>query len=326
MIQPIKRLTALALGSLLVVGCQLLDPAQPGNLVPKTVDEDPSLPALTLSSTRLYYQTYGDPSKKPVIVLHGGPGNDFRYMLSLVQRVGGYSLADDYFLIFYDQRGAGQSRRHGKESLNTAWMLKDLEEIVDRYSSTGPIALLGHSWGAMHTMQYLNAHPDRVKTTILIEPGAAKGAFDKTEGGTDIDGPNFGDIQNIGWSRQVLSAKDHETADYQVQVNFIRPRDRFDAPFARFGFASIYYVNLNELSNNTYDFTQRLDEFTGKALFLQGDRSVVDIDFQQKYHLQFFPNRRVYTFPDCDHTEMFTNPQNVPVLINQVKSFLHDNY
>jgi len=126
-----KRLATYTFGSLLIASCQLRDTAQPGNLVPPTVDNDPNLPALTLSSTKLYYQTYGDPSKKPVVVLHGGRGNDFRYHLSLMQRVNGYRLSDDSFFIFYDQRGAGQSRRHGKEGLNTTLMLKDSEEIAD---------------------------------------------------------------------------------------------------------------------------------------------------------------------------------------------------
>ena len=326
MMRSLKRLAAFALGSLFVAGCELHDLAQPGNLVPKTVDDDPGLPALTLSSTKLYYQTYGDPRNKPVIVLHGGPGNDFRYQLSLMQRVNVYSLTDDYFFIFYDQRGAGQSRRHGKDELNTVVMLKDLEEIVDRYSPAAPIALLGHSWGGTHIMQYLNAHPTRVKAAVLIEPDGAKGEFAKAEGGTDVGGPNFTDLQNISWARQVLTGKDHEIADYQLQVVFSREQQRFEAPFARSGFLAVYYINLNELSNNTFDFSQRLREFTGKALFLQGDKSVIDIGFQQKYNFQFFPNRAVYTFPDTDHTEMFTNPQNVPVLINQVKTFLDANY
>jgi len=73
-----------------------------------------------------------------------------------MQRVNGYSLSDDYFFIFYDQRGAGQSRRHDKEELNIVLMLKDLEEIVDRYAPTEPVTLLGHSWGGTHAMQYIS--------------------------------------------------------------------------------------------------------------------------------------------------------------------------
>jgi proline iminopeptidase len=322
----LKRMIIIMLPILLITGCELHDLGEPGNLVPPTVDDDHRLPALNLSSTKLYYRTFGDPSKKPVIVLHGGPGNDFRYQLSLMERVNGYSLSDDYFFIFYDQRGAGQSRRHGKDELNTTLMLKDLEEIVDRYSPNSQIALLGHSWGGTHIFQYINAHPNRVKAAILIEPDGTRGEFAKAEGGTAVGEPNFNDIQNIAWTREVISGKDHEQADYQLQVVFSRQQQRFEAPIARSGFLSIYYVTLNELGKNTFDFSKRLHEFKGKALFMQGDKSVINIDFQQKYNFQFFPNRSVYTFPDCDHTEMFTNPQNVPVLINQVKTFLNENY
>ena len=40
-------------------------------------------------------------------------------------------------------------------------------------------------------MQYLNAHPDRVKAAICMEPDGVKGAFNKEAGGTDVGGPNF---------------------------------------------------------------------------------------------------------------------------------------
>src|SRR5262245_47876616 len=69
-------LTALTLGA-------CLDPDEPGNLVPKTVDEDPALPALQLADTRLHAEAFGDPAAPLVIVLHGGPGSDYRSMLDL---------------------------------------------------------------------------------------------------------------------------------------------------------------------------------------------------------------------------------------------------
>src|SRR5262245_39567974 len=74
------------------------------DLVPKTVDEDPSLPSLEISGTRLHLETFGTPGNPVVIVLHGGPGADYRSLLPLS------ALADDgFFVVFWDQRGTGLS-------------------------------------------------------------------------------------------------------------------------------------------------------------------------------------------------------------------------
>ena len=49
-----------------------------GNLVPKTVDHDPSLPIVAVNGTQLHAESFGDPDSVLIIVLHGGPGADYR--------------------------------------------------------------------------------------------------------------------------------------------------------------------------------------------------------------------------------------------------------
>src|SRR5688572_18481133 len=83
-----------------------------GDLVPETVDEDATLPAVDVNGTRLHLETFGDPDRPAIVFLHSGPGDDFRAMLPLRNEVDGYRLEDDHFLVFFDQRGSGLSRRH----------------------------------------------------------------------------------------------------------------------------------------------------------------------------------------------------------------------
>ena len=64
-----------------------------------TVIDDASLPQIEIGGVRLHAETYGDPSNPVVIVLHGGPGGDYRSLL------GAKSLANTNFVVFYDQRG-----------------------------------------------------------------------------------------------------------------------------------------------------------------------------------------------------------------------------
>ena len=122
----------------------------PASRPPPTVDEDPGLEALELSATRVHVRELGNPAGDVIIVLHGGPGDDYRSLLPLAGRAAGVSLADDHLLVYWDQRGTGQSRRHDRDELSLATYARDLADLVDHYSPDAPVSLLGHSWGGTY--------------------------------------------------------------------------------------------------------------------------------------------------------------------------------
>ncbi len=74
-----------------VAGC--LDPDKAGNLVPETVDQDSSIASIEVAGTMLHSETFGDPSDPMLMVLHGGPGADYRSLLPL------QALADDGYYV-----------------------------------------------------------------------------------------------------------------------------------------------------------------------------------------------------------------------------------
>ena len=74
-------------------------------LVPATTTDDPALPSRNIAGYRYHLEVFGLPTRPVVIVLHGGPGGDYRSLLPL------RPLSDDYQLVFYDQRGSGLSPR-----------------------------------------------------------------------------------------------------------------------------------------------------------------------------------------------------------------------
>ena len=133
--------------------------------VAATVVDDASLPQVEINGVRLHAETYGDPSNPVIIVLHGGPGGDYRSQL------GAKSLADTNFVVFYDQRGAGLSERVPAEELTVPTYMAELDGVIDRYSPDLPVTLLGHSWGAMLATAYLGEAPEKVARAILLEPG-----------------------------------------------------------------------------------------------------------------------------------------------------------
>lgn len=133
--------------------------------VPKTVSEDPSIPHINVNGAVFHAETFGDPANPAVIVVHGGPGWDFRSLLPLKL------LADEYFVVFYDQRGTGLSPRVDAGELTLESSLFDLDAIVDHYSKGRTVRLIGHSWGGMLVSGYIGKHPEKVSHAVLAEPG-----------------------------------------------------------------------------------------------------------------------------------------------------------
>ena len=160
-----------------IVSCEEYEMVEPGNLVPLTVVDDPSIPSITVNSVKLHSEAFGNPDGAIVVCIHGGPGSDYRYMLNAKD------LADyGYRVVFYDQRGSGLSQRL-PESIYTSNGLEGLEEIYDelngvidhyRTSPDQKVYLLGHSWGAMLATAYAGKYPNAVQGLVLQEPGGLK--------------------------------------------------------------------------------------------------------------------------------------------------------
>jgi len=161
---------ALALfGTAAISGCKKeFDPSDPGALVPKTVEQNASLPSVAVNGTLLHAEAFGNPENPMVVFLHGGPGGDYKNGLNVKQ------LADDgYYVVFYDQRGSGLSKRHDKNSYTIQVMFDDLSAIIQHYrrNANQKVFLFGHSWGAMLAAGYINAYPTRISGVIFAEPG-----------------------------------------------------------------------------------------------------------------------------------------------------------
>ncbi len=82
-------------------------------------------------------------SGPPVLVIHGGPGFDHRYLLDPLSR-----LSSNWQFIFYDQPGCGPNRDASPQLTlaNTASQLVDIIGILGRHE---PVRVIAHSWGVL---------------------------------------------------------------------------------------------------------------------------------------------------------------------------------
>jgi proline iminopeptidase len=115
---------------------------------------------------RIYCESAGNPSGKPVVVLHGGPGTGVAPMSRR------HFDPDVYRIILFDQRGAGRSTPSITDpdvdlSTNTLWhLVGDMEKIRERLEIERWL-LFGGSWGSTLALAYAETHPERVSEIVL---------------------------------------------------------------------------------------------------------------------------------------------------------------
>ncbi len=306
----LRNWTRVALVALAAAACDTNSPTEPGNLVPKTVVEDASLPAIELNGARFHVQTFGNPADPVIIFLHGGPGGDYRSLLVLTDVFGGHSLADDHFLVFWDQRGSGLSQRVGKEQLTNEVYLADLNALVDRYSPNRPVYLIGQSWGGMFATDYINRYPQRVAGAVLIEPGPLDGAASERIK-KDMYNLDLGAewLNDFAWSSGFLTADDHARMDYERALGLRDGQPRFGTsqtnpePFWRLGAAANRYIQEEGQKNGVavYDFTDHLSAFTTPVLFIAGALSQVLGESLQKQQVLKYPHASLVVIEGAGH-------------------------
>jgi len=115
---------------------------------------------------KVYYRIVGEKknSKKPLVLLHGGPGSTHTYF-EVLDKV---STLDDRMIISYDQLGCGNSFVEGHKEL---WNLKtwiDELKALREHLQLDEIHILGQSWGGMLEIAYISdENPKGIKSVIL---------------------------------------------------------------------------------------------------------------------------------------------------------------
>ncbi|MEZ4970437.1 MAG: alpha/beta hydrolase [Flavobacteriaceae bacterium] len=301
--------------------------SDPGNLVPKTVEQDQSLPYISVNGTQFHAETFGNPNDPMVVFLHGGPGADYRNGLNAQQ------LADNgYFMVFFDQRGCGLSKRHNKDSYSIQLLFDDLAAVIAHYrnSPDQKIFLFGHSWGAIVATGYINKYPERIQGVILAEPGGLTwDDIEKYNEKSKKNGLFTEATSNILNVDQFITGKDnqHEILDYKLGLlsPFGYKKDNEEgvegaSPFWRNG-AAILAGLLDIGERDGYDFTTNLSQYTTNVLLLYSENntsygSQIAVEEASK-----FPNSQVAKINDTGHEMIYFKWNSVyPIVLNYLNS------
>jgi proline iminopeptidase len=109
-------------------------------------------------------------------LLHGGPGAHHDYLLPQM-----LELADDYELLFYDQRGGGRSKTDDRTPITWQTHVDDLDHVIEELRFDH-LTLIGYSWGGLLAMLYAiesaaGRTRNRAERLVLIDPAPVNRTF-----------------------------------------------------------------------------------------------------------------------------------------------------
>lgn len=264
-----------------------------------------------VAGARLYFRSVG--TGKPLVIVHGGPGMSHDYLAPQLITL----LADEYRLIFYDQRASGRST--GVEDTTRLTMAQFVEDLEDlrRELGLGRLNVLGHSFGGLLAMHYAVAHPTQVERLLLIDTSPASWEL------------NFPHFRRTIAARQTANDRRRLAALQAAASSGKDPKDteRYLTIFFRTFFHNAELsdslalnVDAQWIANNRvtgdriwgdlgrYDFHDRLQHIVAPTLILHGTASVIAVDGARAIANRI-PNSQLIVLKDVGHFPYIEAPQ-----------------
>lgn len=262
----------------------------------------------------LEYQTYyriagkKTGNKKPLVLLHGGPGSTHNYF-EVLDRL---AEEDGRELIMYDQIGCGKSYVENRPDL---WNAKVwIEELIALREHLGleEMHLLGQSWGGMQTLEYVcNYKPKGLKSIILsstlpaswlwaeeqqrmIEqlPEEMQEAIAKATASGDYSDPEY----QAAEAEYMLRHCAGETPEDAPEC-LRRPKKSGRESYV-VGWGPNEFTPLGTLKD--YDVTKQLKDIQEPALIINGGNDLCT-PYVAKYMYDRIPNAEWELFRTCRH-------------------------
>lgn len=264
----------------------------------------------TTTDAPLYWCTYGPPDAPTLIVMHGGPGAHHDYLLPQMLH-----LADRYNLLFYDQRGGGQSKTD--ENRNITWQthVADLEAIIKEFGIAAP-SIIGYSFGGILAILYAitaaaDDHMQSPSRLALIDPAPLSREYRKQ---FEAEFARRQDGQEIAAMRDELAAsglRDRDRYEYKQRVfelavapYFADPADALDlTPFRVTGRVQ---TSVWDSLGPDYDLLSQMHPMGFPTLFIHGRDDPIPV--QSSIEGAKRMDAELVLLDDCGHVPYVEQP------------------
>jgi proline iminopeptidase len=276
----------------------------------------------TTTPMPLYWTRYGEPAAPKLLVLHGGPGAHHDYLLPQL-----LELSRDFELVFYDQRGGGQSKTDDRTPITWQTHVADLDLVIDELT-LDPLSIVGYSWGGLLAMLYsIEAFAGRArhkpKRLVLIDPApvnreyrrAFESEFARRQSDPAVAGLRA-ELATSGLRERDPEAYRQRTFELSVAGYFANPAAAHDlTPFRVTGrVQQSVWDSLGEFDLLT---AGKLDSVRVPTLILYGDRDPIPIASSEAAARAM--GARFVTIDNAGHVPYVENPA---ALFAAIREFL----
>jgi proline iminopeptidase len=275
-----------------------------------------------VNGIELYYKIFGRGA--PVVILHGGPGFDHNSIIQLKE------LADDYRVIFYDQRASGNSSGDADStSITVDNFVEDLEGLR-RYLKLDKINIVGFSWGATLAMCYAIKYHENIKSLVIVSTGGASKDYFNDYFNTLKSRTTTEDREAMLEMEQSGSFRNNEEGAVQEYWRLIlKPFfkdssmvEKFDLTFGKNtakNQAAIGKLLMDDMGD--YDMHKDLEVIDCPTLILHGTYDAFPCETAYRVH-KHIPSSRLVILEDAGHF-MFIDAHDR--FIPLIRRFLKDN-
>lgn len=238
-----------------------------------------------------------------LLFLHGGPGlSDYGDLL-------GPEVAD-WRMVHYQQRGLAPSSLDGPFTVEQH--IADAVAVLEA-RTTGPVIVVGHSFGVHLAMQLALAHPDRVAGLVLIDGLGATG-----DGGVTDLAAALTERLLPGAAERLAAARmaDHEPTDADVTEQtallwpgyFAEPATAPPWPPAMRVSAAAYAGTMASVFEHlTAGFAESVGAISVPAIFVLGAQSPMPVSHGEQT-AALIPSAQVRVIPAAGHLPWVEHP------------------
>jgi proline-specific peptidase len=268
----------------------------------------------TSAGVKLYFEVEGE--GYPMICLNGGPGFSHEYLQDLT------ALSRDRQLIFYDQRGTGNSEKADPSTYTVEANVEDVEALrrelkVERWD------VFGHSWGGMLAQAYAVSYSRRVSRMILADTFSSIDDCNETLARMRAAVPREVRAVYEKWEAAGLyKGRDSYPEEYQAALDIAYEPVQISIPtppylaemFAKVAY-DVYRVMWGEETEfrvtgtlRTFDVTQELPKLLMPVLVIVGSSDMPTIEMAART-AGLLPHAYIEVFEKSRHFPFIEEPE-----------------
>ncbi len=114
-----------------------------------------------------YVRNWGVVSGPAVLLIHGSTSHLVDFDVAL-----GPQLSGRYHLIAYDRPGMGRSRKRPGDAARLAIQAETAADVIRAEHPSGPVVVIGHSYGGAVALRLALDHPELVSGLVLLAPAS----------------------------------------------------------------------------------------------------------------------------------------------------------